>query len=118
MSLTNRAVSILVWADSIGLHGKFGPEDEFVTMTGDLVKLGEAEPDSVVWLPKIESLKQVIYVIFDAGLEEKVVDGIILLSATCQGKLIEGAGKDETDAVISFIEGLRDARNQRSLSTD
>lgn len=88
-----------------------------MTDEGLEVTLEEANPPHVVWLPTIESLSKVLEQRSGAQLRRVVKERMIILYSDYRGSRIEGAGLTELQALMFFIERLRDAHFEGSPSS-
>lgn len=120
MKLNDRAYSILQWAHDAGIVPiKFYTNDKFVTIDREIIELLQVTTKDVLWLPTLGKLREILEESEGMRIAQTEVDGsLIMLSSDFQGKKVEGAGSSIQDAVISYLEGLKDAYQQRSTVSD
>lgn len=119
MKFSKRSLESLFWADLQGLSPKhFRSDDMFVSELGQVVFLRDAVPESMVWVPRLPTMEKILEKKLGVCLKCKLQGPLTFVSAEVEGKLIEGAGRSGEEALISFIERLYDASQQRLLIQD
>jgi len=118
MLISSRAVDILSWAKDVGVTPKeFMKSDKLFDRKGFPVDLLKAVPEDTLWMPGPMSLSAPLEKALGIKLGVVQKGSMVFLYGEYLNKRVEVAAATEEEAVLKFLQGVRDATQSRAVSS-